>query len=100
MSSNSQFNEDPSFGKPLLIGAVLGFLTLTAGGTVIGLQSGFDRPGAFGLAVFAACFGGIGFGCMFGAVYAITRPVVAPEVPAAADAEGPAETAPDAAEAA
>lgn len=100
MSAESQYNDEPSFGKPLLIGAILGFVTLAAGCIAIGLSSGYDVPGTLGIAVFAAAFGGVGFGCMFGAVYAITRPADAPDAHAVAEPEGAAATTSDAAQAA
>lgn len=61
------------FARPCTIGAVIGFVVLTAACTVLGMSSGFDDAGSLGMALVGGMFGGIGFGAMFGAIVAITR---------------------------
>jgi hypothetical protein len=65
---------EPEFTRPILIGMTLGVIVFLIVVTGMGLATGFDGRDSFGLAAFCALWGGIGFGAMFGAVYAISRP--------------------------
>ena len=97
MSAASTYNEDASFGRPCAIGAAVGFVVMTIGTALVGRAAGFDDPGALGIAILSAIFGGLGFGAMFGAIYAVCRlpsepagtpeaTTATPEVDAVADA--------------
>jgi hypothetical protein len=78
---------DPQFRGPLLVGIVIAFVVFTIAITLMGLAAGADFVGSLGLGVFGAFWGGIGFGAMGGAVYAVMR--------AAAVADDAAVRAPD-----
>ncbi len=77
--------EDPSFRTPCMVGALIGFVVFTIGCTWLGLAAGSNFAGALGLGLFAAAWGGAGFGAMAGGIYVVSRPGYGhtPVVPAA-----------------
>ena len=64
---------DPPVGRAAFRGAVIGFILVTAGMTVIGLIGAAGLGGAIGMGVFVGVWGGVGFGAMLGATSCIAR---------------------------
>jgi hypothetical protein len=73
----SQVQDTPAetaYGRPILIGSVLGIVVFTVAVTCMGVATGYGFRNSLGLAIFCSFWGGIGFGAWFGAAYAISRP--------------------------
>lgn len=51
-----------------ILGGLIGFLLMGAGVYAMSIAAGADAPGALGVAAFCAVWGGLGFGCLLGAI--------------------------------
>ena len=71
MSANISLGD--GVGRAALVGSAIGFVTMTCVATSMGLIGGLTPVDAFGIAAFAAVWGGPGFGGVFGAIIAIDR---------------------------
>jgi hypothetical protein len=60
-------------GHAILIGSLIGFVTVATVVVLIGLLAGWDARNAIGIGAFAGIWGGPGFGGMMGATLAGSR---------------------------
>lgn len=65
--------EVSTIGRGMAVGAVLGWIGVTALGTILGLVGGMRPISAFGFAACVSVWGGLGFGAMMGGTVAFTH---------------------------
>jgi hypothetical protein len=65
--------EVSTIGRGIVIGAVSGWIAVTALATLLGLAGGMGLTSAFGFAACVSVWGGLGFGAMMGGTVAFTR---------------------------
>lgn len=59
--------------RGIVIGALLGWIAVTALATLLGLAGGMGLTSAFGFAACVSVWGGLGFGAMMGGTVAFTH---------------------------
>ncbi len=71
--------EVSTIGRGVVIGAVFGWVGVTALATLLGLAGGMGLTSAFGFAACVSVWGGLGFGAMMGGTVAFTHDLEAEE---------------------
>jgi hypothetical protein len=65
--------DEPSVARPATIGAVIGFVGVTAGVAATAMANGLEPGAAIGLGAYVGMWGGAGFGFMLGATTTLAR---------------------------